>query len=143
MAGHASLCNTRRIWRCRPQQARHLGAAVRALPNGNLRLEGFRRFLDVLETTGQRPRSATAFNEAIKQDLKAGSFAGDVATAAKTGSLSLVKRFSDFRERLNLGRNAEQIAAILSRSNSARVLERLAREPAGRGRAGVLVLRLT
>ena len=127
------------------QQARNLEAAVRALPEGNLRWEGFRRFLDVLETTGQRPQpgSATSFNEAIKADLKAGSVAGDVATAAKTGGLSLVKRFTDFRERLNLGRNTEQIAAILTRPDSGRVLARLAREPAGSSRAGVLALRLS
>ena len=118
---------------------------MRALPEGNLRWEGFRRFLDVLETTGQRPQpgSMTSFNQEIARDLKAGGVAGDVATAAKTGGLSLVKRFTDFRERLNLGQNTQQIAAILTRPDAGRVLARLAREPAGSGKAGVLVLRLT
>jgi hypothetical protein len=112
---------------------------------GNLRWQGFRRFLDVLETTGQRPQpgSTTSFNQEIARDLKAGSVAGDMATAAKTGGLSLVKRFTDFRERLNLGQNTAQIAAILTRPDAGRVLARLARRPVGSSRAGVLALRLS
>jgi hypothetical protein len=112
-------------------------------------LEAFREgkpaFQDVLETTGQRPQpgSTTSFNQEIARDLKAGSVAGDVALAAKTGGLGMVKRFTDFRERLNLGRNTQQIAAILTRPDSARVLARLAREPIGSNRAGVLALRLS
>lgn len=127
------------------QQARNLEAAVRALPNGDTRWEGFRRFLDVLETTGQRPQpgSATAFNQEMVRDLKTGSVVGDAATAAKTGGLALVKRFMDFRERLNLGQNTQQIAALLTRPDAARVLAQLAAQPAGSTKAGVLALRLS
>lgn len=127
------------------QQARNLEAAVRALPNGDQRWDGFRRFLDVMEATGKRPQtgSATAFNQEIQRELKQGGIAGEAATAVKTGGLSLVKRFTEFREQLNAGRNSTQIANLLTRPDAARILGQLAETPEGAARAQILALRLS
>jgi hypothetical protein len=127
------------------QQAQNLEAAVRALPRGDVRWAGFRRFLDVLEATGQRPQqgSATAFNQAIQQELRQGGVVGESVAAAKTGGLSLFKRFQDFREQMNLGKNTEQIARLLTDPQAGRALEQLAREPQGSARALTAALRLS
>lgn len=127
------------------QQARNLEAAVRALPNGDQRWEGFRRFLDVMEATGKRPQagSATAFNQEIQRELKQGGIAGEIPTAVKTGGLSLVKRFTEFREQMNAGRNSTQIANLLTRPDAARILGQLADTPPNVARAQILALRLS
>lgn len=127
------------------QQSANLEAAVRALPQGDRRWEGFRRFLDVMEATGKRPQvgSATAFNQEIQKDLRQGGLAGDAATALKTGGLSLVKRFQEFREQMNLGANTAQIANLLSRRDAARLLGQLADAPANTARAQILAYRLS
>jgi hypothetical protein len=128
------------------QQARNLEAAITAAHGGNPEVyQGFRRWLDVMEATGHRPQmgSPTAFAGETIKDLKTGGVVGDAVTAAKTGGVALIKRFTDFRERLNLGENTAQIANILTRPDAARVLGQLAREPEGTARAGILALRLT
>src|SRR4051812_30867766 len=53
------------------QQPTNLEAAVRALPNGDQRWDGFRRFLDTMEAIG----SMTAFNTEIQKELKHGALA--------------------------------------------------------------------
>lgn len=127
------------------QQAANLEAAVRALPNGDQRWQGFRRFLDVMEATGKRPQtgSATAFNQEIQRELKQGRIVGEAATAVKTGGLSLVKRFTEFQEQLNAGRNSAQIANLLTRPDAARILGQLADTPPNAARAQILALRLS
>ncbi len=125
------------------QQAQNLEAAVRALPNGAARWQGFRRFLDVMEATGQRPQqgSATAFNTEIQREMKQGGLVQEGLAAAKTGGMSMLRRFQDYRETMNLGRNTEQIARILTDPQSGRLLERLAVAP--HSQAPVLALRLS
>ena len=127
------------------QQSANLEAAVRALPQGNQRWDGFRRMLDVMEATGKRPQvgSATAFNQEIQRELKQGGIVGDAAQAVKTGGTSLIKRFNEFKEQMDLGRNTTQIANLLSRPDSARVLGQLARTPPTAQRAQILALRLS
>jgi len=127
------------------QQSANLEAAVRALPQGDQRWEGFRRMLDVMEATGKRPQvgSATAFNQEIQRELKQGGIVGDAAQAVKTGGTSLIKRFNEFKEQMDLGRNTTQIANLLSRPDSARVLGQLARTPPTAARAQILALRLS
>jgi hypothetical protein len=127
------------------QQARNLEAAITALPNGDVRYQGFRRFLDVMEATGQRPQagSMTSFNQELMRDLKQGNVLSTGLEASKTGGVSLLRRIQDFRDRLNLGNNTEQIARILSDPASGRLLEQLAREPAGSQRAAAIAARLT
>src|SRR3954453_22494420 len=66
-----------------------------------------------------------SFNEAIKQESRPAAWGGDVAVAVKTAGLGMVKRFTDFRERLNLDQNAQRIAAFLTRPDSGRVVAQL------------------
>lgn len=127
------------------QQARNLEAAVTALPNGQQTWAGFRRFLDVLEATGQRPQpgSMTSFNTQLMKDMQQPGALGALAEGAKTGGVSLVKRLTDFRDRMNLGNNTAEVARILTDPRAARMLRQLADEPANSGRAAALVARLT
>jgi hypothetical protein len=97
----------------------------------------------VMEATGQRPQqgSATAFNTEIQRELKQGGLIQESVAAAKTGGFSMLKRFQDYRETMNLGRNTDQIARILTDPRSGRVLERMARAP--ESQLPVLALRLS
>ncbi len=128
------------------QQAKDLEAGITALvPNGDLKWTGFRRFLDVMEATGKRPQqgSATAYNQAIQQELGGGGIVADVVTAIPTGGLTIPKRLNDFRKQMALGANTEQIARILTNPAAGRLLERLATEPQGSNRAALLAFRLS
>ncbi|MFO1149076.1 MAG: hypothetical protein U1E62_11945 [Alsobacter sp.] len=126
------------------QQARNLEAAIRALPHGDQRWQGFRRFLDIMEATGQRPQqgSATAFNQEIIKQLKQGSLATEAATAVKTSGTSLIKRVTEFMDQVNLGRNTGQIARILVDPRSAQFLRQLAVAPRRGTQASALAVRL-
>jgi hypothetical protein len=128
-----------------PQQARNLEAAVRALPNGNQRWDGFQRFLEVAEATGQRQQtgSATAFNEAIKDQLKRGTITGEVATATTGAGLNIPSRIARWYEELRMGRNTEQLARIFTDPAAEGTLRELARAAPGTPRAQALALRLT
>lgn len=128
-----------------PQQARNLEAAVRALPNGHVRWDGFQRFLEVAEATGQRQQtgSATAFNQTIQDELKRGGMVGEAANAIGTGGLKVPGRLRQWYEELRMGRNTEQLARIFTDPRSEPLLRELARQPAGSGRAQALALRLT
>lgn len=126
------------------QQARNLEAAVRALPNGDVRWEGFNRFIEVMRATGWRPQpgSQTAFNQAIQEELKNGSLIGTAAEAAKTGGTSILKRVMQWREQANLSGNTEEIARILTDPNSGPLLARLAQMPPGSRQAQAVAARL-
>lgn len=127
------------------QQAQNLEAAVKALPNGSVKWEGFRRFLDTMEATGQRPAmgSATAFNQMIEKQLSGGGAVQEAAMAAPTLGTSVFQRLREFQDQLNRGRNTTQIAHILSDPASGKLLERLAAEPPGSSRAAGLAVRLS
>lgn len=127
------------------QQAQNLEGTIRALPNGDARWDGFRRFLDVMEATGKRPQqgSATAFNQAEQQALKGGNAIRTGSEIAATGGTAVLRRIKDFYEQVNMGRNTEQIANILTNPSSGRLLERLASEPPNSQRAAILALRLS
>lgn len=122
------------------QQARNLEAAVRALPNGNARWEGFNRFLETARATGNAPRqgSATAFNQEIQQGLSGGGKLRAVGQLAASGGTAITRIVSDFFSRMNLGRNTEEIARILTDRRAGPLLAQLARAPAGSGRAARL-----
>jgi hypothetical protein len=125
------------------QQARNLQAGVEAL-HGPEAWRGFRRFVDVMEATGQRPQagSATAYNTQLMKELsQSGNIAPELAGAAKTGGMSMFKRFNDYREQMNLGNNTAQIARILSDPRSGALLTRLATAP--QSQWPVLALRLS
>jgi hypothetical protein len=129
------------------QQFRNLEAGVRALPNGDQRWAGFNRFLDTMRVTGNRPQtgSMTAMNQAIQRDLEKGLSVADAGSALLSGGASvpqsMFRRFRDFQQSFNLGRNSEQVARLLVDPAAARVLERLATAPEHQW--PILALRLT
>lgn len=110
-----------------PQQARSLEAAVRALPDGAARWEGFQRLMEVLQATGRRQvaGSQTAFNQVIQEELRRGRGLGNLATlaASPTEALSSIRGwYNDLR----LGRNTEALARIITDPNTGALLARIA-----------------
>lgn len=128
-----------------PQQRRNLEAAIRALPNGNARWDGFQRFLDVAEATGQRQAagSQTAFNQAIQDQLKRGGVTGEAANIVATGGVGAVSRLRRWYDELRMGRNTEQLARIFTDPAAEGLLRQLARLPPNSPRATATALRLT
>jgi hypothetical protein len=61
-----------------PQQAKNLEAIIRALPDGDVRWNAFRKGMDIMEGMGQRHPvgSQTAFNAQIQKWLEQGNPAG-------------------------------------------------------------------
>jgi hypothetical protein len=127
------------------QQARNLEAAVRALPDGDVKWSGLNRFLDVLEATGQAPQqgSMTSFNSAIRDKMKSTGLISDTKNAVATGGVSLVKRLNKFFDEANQARNSDQIARLLTDPASGKVLKNLASLPPNSTKAPLLALRLT
>lgn len=122
------------------QQAKNLEAAVKALPDGDIRWEGLNAFLDVLEATGrrQRPGSLTAFNAQALDEMKRGGLPVEAARSVR----SVGARLFDFYEQWKLGKNAGDLARMVTDPNSAKMLRDLAnaKTPAGRQTlAGFLV----
>ena len=122
------------------QQAKNLEAAVKALPDGDIRWDGLNAFLDVLEATGrrQRPGSLTAFNAKALEDLGRGGLPVEAARSVR----SLGNRLFDFYEQWKLGKNSADLAKIITDPNSAKMLRDLAnaKTPGGRQTlAGFLV----
>lgn len=110
------------------QQQANLEAAVRSLPNGDQRWNGFQRFLDVLEATGTRPNvgSRTEYNRQRNQMEGAG---GLIADTIKTGAnpARLGQKYIDKYEQWKLGRNLGELARILTSPGSANQLRAIAR----------------
>jgi hypothetical protein len=110
------------------QQAANLEAAVRALPNGDALWTGFDRYLTILEAQGTRQHigSQTAFNQELQQDLRAGGVTEAAVKVAAGGLVRLPKKVMDVVERWRLGRNVDQLAALITNPNSAAQFRRLA-----------------
>lgn len=109
------------------EQARTLEAAVRALPNGDARWEGFESLLRVLQATGSRlpAGSPTTFNTAIEAQMTRGPALGSLlSNVASPGAAatSVQRWYADFR----LGRNSAELARIITDPASAPLLQRLA-----------------
>jgi len=122
------------------QQAKNLEAAVRALPDGDIRWEGLNAFLEVLEATGrrQRPGSLTAFNANALDDMKRGGLPVETLRSVR----SLGNRLFDYYEEFKLGKNSADLARMITDPGSAKLLRDLAaaRTPGGRQAfAGFLV----
>lgn len=121
------------------QQAANLEAAVRALPNGNEVWAGFSKFLEIAEASGKRQHigSRTAFNASDLKDLGTG---GKVANAAKIGASPArwASAVSDAVSRWQLGRNLEQLAAIITDPKAGHILRSIASEPQTSDKALVL-----
>jgi hypothetical protein len=104
------------------EQAASLEAAVKALPGGNTKWQGFSNFLDVLEATGQRlpVGSATAFNQQGQEALK-----GRGVTKAIAGLKTELMRRWDERSLTN---NSGAVAELLANSSASGLFGRLAKE---------------
>jgi hypothetical protein len=104
------------------EQAASLEAAVKALPGGNQKWNGFSRFLDVMEATGQRLQvgSATAFNQQGQEELR-----GRGAIKAVAGLKSEIMRRWDQH---SLAGNSEAVAQLLTNSTATDIFKRLAKE---------------
>lgn len=126
-----------------PQQRMNLKAALDSLPGGAGKYEGFEKFLTVLEATGTRMRvgSQTAFNGPELAMLKTGT---PVVEIAKKG-LSPSRWWSFADEKIGhwqIGRNLDELSAIIVDPNSAALLKRIAKLPTGSREAQVIALRL-
>lgn len=126
------------------QQAENLEAAVRALPQGSARWDGFNKLLDVLEATGRKPapNSATAANLQILESMKGGSKMGEIGNAIATGGLKLPARITKWYEGVQQGKNAEGLAKILVDPNALPLLRALAKEPSTGSKALAISSRL-
>jgi hypothetical protein len=96
--------------------------------------QGFERFLDVAEAQGQRmpANSATAFNEMIKNELGTGV----VSKALTPFKLSNIVSWA---ENIQLGRNADVLAKMLTDPDSVAKLQELARTGPKSAKAQTLV----
>lgn len=104
-----------------PQQRKNLQALVTET-GGMQAWQGFEKFLDVAEAQGQRmpANSATAFNEMVK---------GELGTGIVSKGLSMFKpsNIVNWAENMQLGRNADLLAKMLTDPDSVAKLQELAR----------------
>ena len=116
------------VVRGNPQQAANLEAAVRALPGGDRVWPGVDRFLTILEAQGQRQPigSQTAFNQAVQQDLKSGSVAGEVGSTAASVGVKAPQRIKDAIEAWRLGNNVDELARLFTDPRAGQEFARLA-----------------
>lgn len=126
------------------QQAENLETAVRALPQGDARWDGFSRLLEIFEATGKRPapNSMTAFNQQIQEGMKGGGMVGEVANAIATAGVKLPGRITKWYEGVQQGKNAAGLARILTDPNALPLLRALAREPSTSTKALAISSRL-
>jgi hypothetical protein len=96
--------------------------------------QGFEKFLDVAEAQGQRmtANSATSFNEMIKNELGTG-------IASKTLTMFKPQNIVNWAENLQLGRNANMLAKMLTDPDSVAKLQELARTGPRSAKAQTLV----
>ena len=96
--------------------------------------QGFERFLDVAEAQGQRMQanSATSFNEMMKQELGTGKASKALAP------LKLFSNVVDWAENIQLGRNSQMLAKMLTDPDSVTKLQELARTGPRSAKAQVL-----
>lgn len=104
-----------------PQQRKNLEALVTS-SSGKDAWKGFEKFLDVVEAQGQRmpANSATAFNEMAKGELSSG-MASKILTPLKPSNVVA------WAENMQLGKNADMLAKMLTDPDSVSKLEELAR----------------
>jgi hypothetical protein len=96
--------------------------------------QGFEKFLDVAEAQGQRlpANSATSFNEMIKNELGSG-------IASKTLTMFKPSNIVNWAENIQLGRNADMLAKMLTDPDSVAKLQELARTGPKSAKAQTLV----
>jgi len=127
-----------------PEQKANLEAAIRALPNGDVRWDGFNRFLEVLEATGQRKGQGSPTNSygQMQESLSRGGKVGEVASLASGGFLKLPERLKQGYERYRLGKGTEELARLFTDPRALPVFRALAREATNTTKAQALTARL-
>ena len=96
--------------------------------------QGFEKFLDIAEAQGQRMQanSATSFNDLMKQELGAGK------VSKVLSPLKAFNKVVDWAENLQLNRNSEMLAKMLTDPDSVTKLQELAKTGPKSAKAQVL-----
>ena len=115
-----------------PQQRKNLQALVTET-GGMQAWKGFENFLDVAEAQGQRmpANSATAFNEMVKNELGSG-------IVSKGLTMFKPSNLVNWAENMQLGRNSDMLAKMLTDPDSVSKLQELARTGPRSAKAQVL-----
>jgi hypothetical protein len=108
------------------QQEKNLQAAVLALPGGGVRWAGMKRLMEVFAATGvrQRPGSATEFNKLLTEKMTRGSGMGKAASVAASPG-TMMTYVGDFYRQFRMGKNAEQLAKIITSPTSEPLFRKL------------------
>lgn len=128
------------------EKAANLRAAIRGLKDGDAILPGFERLMEILQSTRWRPAkgSDTAFNIEIQEAMTGGAgVAGKIAEHVTTGGLRLPKAIGERWSNWRAGKNAAELARILTDPNAALVFKTLGTTVPGSAKAAVLAARLT
>lgn len=124
-----------------PRQKENLRALVESVSDRQTWV-GFNRMLEVLEAQGKRqaPGSQTAFNQKIQGDLASGGAATPLAAmASPSKAMGMIgQAYDDFR----YGKNAEEMAKILTDPRSVEKMRALAKEAPTSARAAMLTAEL-
>jgi hypothetical protein len=126
------------------QKEANLQAAIGALgPNGDRMWSGVRRWLDIVQATGNRqPQgSKTAFNQMDIKDLASG---GPVGNIVKTGASpgKWVTAISDAWSRWQLGNNLGEIARLMVDPNARAMFRQIASMPVSSTSGQILAARI-
>ena len=115
-----------------PQQRKNLQTLVTET-GGMQAWKGFENFLDVAEAQGQRmpANSATAFNEMVKNELGSG-------IVSKGLTMFKPSNLVNWAENMQLGRNSDMLAKMLTDPDSVSKLQELARTGPRSAKAQVL-----
>jgi hypothetical protein len=112
-----------------PEQEKVLEAAVRALPAGNVRWEGFRKLMDGMEAIGMRlhPGSPTEAKRMTTEHLQKGGTIKGLATDVVGGMTiaHIPARLREAAKYIRLGRNAAGLAKLLTDSSAVGLFGRL------------------
>src|SRR6185369_12391776 len=124
------------------QQRANLRAAVEALPGGRARWQGFEHLLDIMAATGERQAkgSLTAFNALEVQSMSSGGLGELAAKAASPGKW--MSFANDAFKSWSLGRNLDQLAALITNPRSGNAFNQIIRIPPGSDRALIAAGRL-
>jgi len=115
-----------------PQQRKNLQALV--METGGMQAwQGFEKFLDVAQAQGQRmpANSATAFNEMVKNELGSG-------IVSKGLTMFKPSNIVNWAENMQLGRNSDMLAKMLTDPDSVAKLQELAKTGPRSAKAQVL-----
>lgn len=115
VAGQMGAAKFRNALMKNTKEAADIRAAVRALPDGETVMNGLDRLLEVFQAQGLRQNvgSKTAYNQQFLDEAKGGPVAESVAKAV-VAPLKLPARFRALIEEWRLGKNMDQIAALVA-----------------------------